>query len=111
MEHDNVNKNCPHHATPHCAHKWHGGCPDGCAVYWCLVETGRVRQEPASPAEKPPLGVKPRWLHDKARLLDVLAAIARYVEASKPLPLEWVEEMADLMDRYCKEAKKRGEHD
>lgn len=41
---------------------------------------------------KPPLGLKPKWLHDEQRLDEVVAAINRYIEAKKLIPQEWMEE-------------------
>ena len=47
---------------------------------------------------KPPLGLKPRFIHDEQRLGEVKTAIIRYYESSKKLPLEWIEEYNELID-------------
>ena len=44
----------------------------------------------------PPVGLKPRRLHEEERLSDVTAAIGRYLTASKPIPAEWVAEYNEL---------------
>ncbi len=43
-----------------------------------------------------PKGIKPRHLHDNARILEIHAAMGRYIEASKQIPSEWTKEMLDL---------------
>jgi len=47
--------------------------------------------------KKPPLGLKPKWIHDQQRQGEVMAAISRYLEANKIPPKEWVIEFAS----YC----------
>ncbi len=46
---------------------------------------------------KPPLGLKPKWVHDQQRQGEILAAINRYLEARKTPPKEWALEFAS----YC----------
>lgn len=48
---------------------------------------------------KPPLGLKPRWLHDAFRTYDIVSALERYIEVRKPIPIEWVEEYNELAER------------
>ena len=36
-----------------------------------------------SKVEKPPLGLKPKWIHDQQRQGEIMAAINRYLEAGK----------------------------
>lgn len=45
---------------------------------------------------KPPLGLKPRYIHEAERLCDIKAAIARYMDAGYPIPAEWVKEYNEL---------------
>ena len=47
--------------------------------------------------EKPPLGLKPKWIHDQQRQREIMAAIARYLEVGKRPPKEWAIEFAS----YC----------
>lgn len=51
---------------------------------------------------KPPIGVKPRWLHDSERLKDILDAIERYTNDDLPIPKDWVIELRDLFSKYFK---------
>lgn len=44
---------------------------------------------------KPPLGCRPRWIAEEIRLIEVASAVSRYLDAGKPVPTEWVEEMID----------------
>lgn len=46
---------------------------------------------------RPPVGLKPRRIYDEERFQDIIAAIARH-EWGK-MPLDWLEELADLCDR------------
>ena len=45
---------------------------------------------------KPPIGLKPRWLHETNRIQDIIDAIKRYSEAKEPIPIEWVDELNEL---------------
>ncbi|WP_312107590.1 hypothetical protein [Lachnoclostridium sp.] len=49
---------------------------------------------------KPPLGIKPKWLHNQIRLNDIIKAIRRYINAGLEIPIEWVEEYNDLNIKY-----------
>jgi len=51
---------------------------------------------------KPPIGLMPRWLHDEIRAEEIQEAIRRYRVADYPIPIEWVEELKDLYERYHK---------
>lgn len=48
--------------------------------------------------EKPPLGLKPKWIHDKQRKREIIEAMERYSNAGKPIPAEWVEELKELIE-------------
>jgi hypothetical protein len=50
-----------------------------------------------SKIEKPPLGLKPKWINDQQRQGEIMAAINRYLEAGKTPPKEWAIEFAS----YC----------
>jgi hypothetical protein len=50
-------------------------------------------------AEKPPLGLKPRKFVDEDRLREVQGAMDRYYYANKPMPLEWITEYNQLVER------------
>ena len=49
--------------------------------------------------KKPPLGVKPRHLHDTERIDEIGEAILRYLSEDYAIPLEWVEEYNELVGR------------
>jgi hypothetical protein len=49
------------------------------------------------PLEKPPLGLRPKYIADACRAREVLEAIDRYMAAGKPVPAEWVDELKALI--------------
>lgn len=57
--------------------------------------------EAANPerTKKPPLGIKPRGMHDELRLREVRAAIARYMQDGWPISPGWVAEYNHLIER------------
>ena len=48
---------------------------------------------------KPPIGLKPRFIIDEERAKEVKSAIIRYLEAQIFLPIEWVEEYNELIKK------------
>jgi len=59
--------------------------------------------------EKPPLGLKPRYVHDDQRITEILEAMNRYVTSNQrmKIPHEWTKELGDLlMNRDVKEEQK-----
>lgn len=48
-------------------------------------------------AEKPPIGIMPRWMHDGRRLRELRETIVRYMQHGEYIPLEWIEEYNDLI--------------
>lgn len=50
--------------------------------------------------EKPPLGLKPRRIHDEERVNELANAIHRYVNNVKEIPIEWIEEYNELIEKY-----------
>ena len=53
---------------------------------------------PVNYEEKPPLGIKPRYIHRGERLREILNAMDRYSKASKHIPGEWIDELRDLIN-------------
>jgi hypothetical protein len=53
---------------------------------------------------KPPLGLKPRWVVDMHRTVEILAAMQRYVPDGLPIPVEWADELNDLLYRQRERA-------
>ena len=49
-------------------------------------------------AAKPPLGIKPKYIHEIQRANELAAAINRYLEHGmrEPCLIEWTEELAEL---------------
>ena len=47
----------------------------------------------------PPLGLKPRFLVNEKRLYEVREAIVRYYNAEWQIPIEWIEEYNDLIEK------------
>jgi len=46
---------------------------------------------------KPPLGLMPKAIFYRNRALEILGAMERYVRADKKIPLEWLDELEDLI--------------
>jgi hypothetical protein len=46
---------------------------------------------------KPPLGLRPRWIAEEERLLEIIEAGNRYLKAGKAIPKPWLKEMAELV--------------
>lgn len=55
--------------------------------------------------DKPPIGIKPRKIHDFQRLTELFAAVLRYMEHEKKVPWEWVDEIRDLINVYDREVE------
>ena len=62
--------------------KWDGFCED---------------MSPVNKGEKPPIGIKPRYIHDEERKQEIMDAMVRYSNAFKPIPVEWLDELKDLI--------------
>ena len=52
----------------------------------------------ATTVPMPPLGLKPKYIHDKTRIKEILDAMERYSERRFLIPIEWVEELKELID-------------
>ena len=53
--------------------------------------------------DRPPLGVKPRPIHDQGRMSDLFDAVLRYMTSGRKIPTEWIDEIDDLLARYERE--------
>ena len=53
--------------------------------------------------DKPPLGLRPKLIHDHGRKLEIVEAIHRYLSRDMNPPKEWVKELASLFenDKEC----------
>lgn len=52
--------------------------------------------------KKPPLGITPRWLLDEEREAEIWRAITRYTIAGYPIPMEWYQELDEIIGRLSK---------
>jgi hypothetical protein len=55
-----------------------------------------------SELKKPPIGLKPRWIHDSQRAKEILEAIERYTDSNMSIPKVWIDELKDLFENYFK---------
>ena len=55
-----------------------------------------MNEEGRKISKKPPLGLKPRWLHDELRLLEIVKAFERNLESGCDIPDEWIKEFDEL---------------
>lgn len=77
-------------------------CGDGCLrtlSYECEPITkadwmGEIRRH----QEKPPIGLKPRKLHDEERIKAICEAVIRYASNGQLPDKEWIDELADLIE-------------
>jgi len=49
--------------------------------------------------QKPPIGIIPKWLHNEQRQQQLMAAIIRYADAGRTIPVEWVTEFNELSNK------------
>ncbi len=52
--------------------------------------------------EKPPLGLRPRFVVDEERFFEIMAACARFRKAKRPIPKYWLEEAQEIANRLDK---------
>lgn len=64
----------------------------------CQVEPDNPCSRPEQES-RPPLGLKPRKIHNQQRIQEIVAAISRYTEVNKEFPVEWIEEYNDLVKK------------
>jgi hypothetical protein len=53
-----------------------------------------------------PIGLRPRFILDYSRRLEILEAMKRYADNGKVIPVEWVDELLGIVDR---EGERKGE--
>lgn len=58
-------------------------------------------------SKKPPLGLRPRYIAEEMRIREIEDAVARYKNADKIVPSEWVDELLELRDSVRKHNGKR----
>lgn len=52
--------------------------------------------------EKPPLGLKPRYICENQRIIEILEAMLRYAKSANPIPEVWIQELVDVNKSYSK---------
>ena len=57
---------------------------------------------PAFKADKPPLGLMPATLFYEERINQIIEAMNRYLQADKPIPIEWVKEYNTIAEAQSK---------
>lgn len=68
-------------------------------VIWNSIDGWAIVVEPSeleNKVEKPPLGLKPLFIHNEHRLNKIMEAIKNYSNANKSIPKEWVNELENL---------------
>ena len=53
-------------------------------------------------SQRPPVGLKPRYIHDGERIDEILRAIERYTDANMSIPKSWVDELRSLIGVHLK---------
>lgn len=51
------------------------------------------------PLPKPPLGLTPRFIIEEKRIFEIVEAISRYINVEKEIPIEWIEEYNELVNK------------
>ena len=54
---------------------------------------------PVCAHKKPPLGLMPKKIYDHKRMVDIFDAMKRYSEAEKVIPIEWIDELRELVEK------------
>ena len=49
--------------------------------------------------DKPEIGVMPRKIFEETRMADISTGIIRYVARGQLIPLEWIDELHDLVQK------------
>lgn len=57
-----------------------------------------LHQPEIQPLEKPPLGLRPKFVANLCRIEEISAAMQRYADVDKPIPIEWIDELVDLIN-------------
>ena len=58
-----------------------------------------LNNDSAPKSKRPPIGLKPRYIHDHERYIEIYGAIQRYYDAGKKIPVEWIEEYNELVEK------------
>lgn len=69
-----------------------------------LMDPEEINTSDELAAKKPPLGLMPRYLWERKRRYEVGKAISRCVEADKSIPVEWLDEYNELVQKAIGDA-------
>jgi anthranilate/para-aminobenzoate synthase component I len=74
------------------------------------ADNAKLKEIIAAKKQKPPLGLKPRQIHDEHRYEEICAACKRYVEAgiANAIPSEWFTELIELAPKVRRLAAQGG---
>ncbi len=50
-------------------------------------------------SDKPPLGLKPKYIHDQERFHEVCGAISRMYQAGREIQIDWIEEYNEYVKK------------
>ena len=76
-----------------------------CYFRLLMERTEPVAKSPAAMAgsiSKPPIGLKPRWVNDVERGIEISQACMRYIAERKEIPSEWLQELEEISSRIEK---------
>ena len=74
-------------------------CQYGVTIDKCCRDNDCINCNNSEEIKKPPLGLKPRWIHEQQRRQEIISAMERYSNADVPIPMEWIEELKELSSR------------
>lgn len=91
-------------ARPHRQEEEHGDKGAGICVirgdnlvdYLPITEAPQFDADMLRPRQKPPLGIKPRWIAAEHRCAEIADAYQRWLEAGETPPAAWAEELLEL---------------
>lgn len=63
----------------------------------CEIMPTEVGIESPATVEQPPLGLRPKHIADQQRTEEILDAMLRYVSRGKIVPVEWQNELWDIL--------------
>jgi len=61
-----------------------------------------LRKKAKTKHVRPPLGIKPRFILDEYRRVEILEAIDRFIDAGEPINIAWIEEYNEIVKRLKK---------
>jgi hypothetical protein len=63
-------------------------------------EMEQTKVEMINKAKKPPIGIVPRRIFEEHRASEIAMAVERYTSHAHPIPIEWVEEYNEIVNKY-----------